>query len=388
MVSTATTFSAAPPPRRTDDLMRIGLFWPVSRGVLAAPFLMSQNPPALDLSAHQRLAREVEAAGFDFALLADGYGTISPESTRIGHHNPSTHALLWAVALFAVTNRMGFISTMHTTFIETIDLAQFGSQLDHISGGRWGWNVTTGYREHESKLFGLDGLGDHDERYGIAEEAVATVRQLWAPGKPEVRLEEGAHRRVVGALPGPSPTNSLGPAIVNAGASDQGLKLAARYCDYLFAPVVEHTDVADLQQRLADEGSAFGRSESAMVLTGVRCMLRDTEQEAEDEWQVVETALAASAGSKAFKSALAKGSRSSAEFMRRGGGTRPSTDLVGTPRTVADEIARRYHDHGYRGFLMMPPYWGAGEFTPFAELFERLERHGVWAPASKRGSLW
>lgn len=367
--------------------MRIGLFWPVSRGVLAAPFLMSQNPAALDLAAHQRLAREVEAAGFDFALLADGYGTISPESTRIGHHDPTTHAVLWAVALFAVTSRMGFVSTMHTTFIETIDLAQFGSQLDHISGGRWGWNVTTGYREHESKLFGLDDLGDHDQRYGIAEEAVATVRQLWAPGKPEV-TEPGVHRSVLGTLPGPSPTNPLGPAIVNAGASEQGLRLAARYCDYLFAPVVEHTDVAALHARLAAEGAEFGRSQPAMVLTGVRCLLRDTEQDAQDEWQVVETAMAASAGSKAFRRAMAQGSRSSAEASQRGAGSKPDTDLVGTPRSVADEIARRYHEHGYRGFLIMPPYWGDGEFTRFAELFERLESHGVWAPASERGSLW
>ncbi|GAA2588316.1 LLM class flavin-dependent oxidoreductase [Dactylosporangium fulvum] len=378
----------------SDDLLRVGLFWPTSRTVFPTAYVCEQNPEALDLAAQQRLAVETEAAGFDFGVLADAYGTVSEESSRIGHHDPSIHAVLWAMALFSVTSRMGLISTMHPTFIDAIDLAQYGAQLDYVSNGRWGWNVTTGYRPDEPRLFGADGIADHDERYGIAEEAVVTVRRLWAEDRPQVE-QRGTYVRLSGRLPGPGPATPGGPAMVNAGASDQGLRLAGRYCDYLFAPVVDHAHLERLDQRMREEAANAGRDSSAKVLAGVRCLLRDDPQEARDEWEVVKASMDASKELNVFAKTIAQGSKGAAYATNSGRGALQAerkegalNPLVGTPETVAEELIELYHDHGYRGILVNTPYWTAGEMPRYGRMFARLQEAGVWQPISQRSSLW
>lgn len=378
--------------RLMDDLMRVGLFWPTSRTIFPTAYIAEQNPDALDLAAQLGLAREVEQAGFDFGLLADAYGVLSGASSRIGHHDPSMHAVVWAMALFGATSRLGLISTMHPTFIDIIDLAQFGAQLDYASKGRWGWNVTTGYREEEPDLFGGNGLASHDERYGIAEEAVAIVRQLWSPGYPYVK-HEGAFCRFEGRLLGPGPQKADGPVIVNAGASDQGLRLAGRQCDYLFAPVVEHSDLRRLADRMSIEGQAAGRPRDTRVLANVQCLMRDDRYEAHDEWEVVSATMASSAEFKIFTERLSKGSKGAADAQARGGFSAEAkagglNPLVGTPDSVADELIDLYHDFGYRGVLISAPYWGPGEMARYARVFERLEQAGVWEPSVRRESLW
>lgn len=376
-----------------DDLLRVGLFWPTSRTVFPTAYVCEQNPEALDLEAQLRLARELEAAGFDYAVLADAYGTVSTSSSRIGHHDPSIHAVVWAMALFAVTSKLGLISTMHPTFIDSVDLAQYGAQLDRVSNGRWGWNVTTGYRAEEPRLFGADGLADHDERYGIAEEAVVAVKQLWDEDRPYVE-QKGKFRSVAGRLPGPGPITPGGPAVVNAGASDQGLRLAGRYCDYLFAPVVDHSHLHRLTERMKAEADLAGRQSSAKVLAGVRCLIREDAQQARDEWEVVSATIAASESQSVFSQTIAKGSKGAAYATKHGGGLQGETKegalnpLIGTAETVADELIALYHDQGYRGVLVNTPYWTPGEMLLYGPMFDRLEEAGVWRPISKRESLW
>ena len=92
-----------------------------------------------------------------------------------GKLEPST--LLGALA--TVTQHIGLVATMSTTFNEPYAVARRFASLDHISGGRAGWNVVTSTSSIEARNFGFDRIMDHDRRYERAEEFVDVVRGLW-----------------------------------------------------------------------------------------------------------------------------------------------------------------------------------------------------------------
>lgn len=363
--------------RSDDELLRIGYFWPTSRTVIPTALVASRNPDALELSHHLRLARELEEVGFDFGLLSDAYGLVSDDSSRIGHHDPSIHAVLWAIPLLRATSRMGIVSTMHTTFLPVPELAQFGAQLDHLSGGRWGWNITTGYRPEEPKLFGFDGLADHDLRYDIAEESLLAVKSYWASGAMSTEFV-GTHRRSAGQLSGPPPVRQPAPLIVNAGASDRGERFAAELCDYLFTLGTQPADVAAVTERAHGLAARVGRGPDELrIVASNYCLLDEDAGRAADAWAEIEDSMGSS-------SAVAK----MASVAGRDDSRKIGRALVGTPDDVAAMMVERYHEYGYRGLMLMVPYWNEGDMRCYARLFHLLEAAGVWRPRAKRASLW
>lgn len=189
-------------PRYWDGTLRFGVFWPYSRTQIPSAFVAAQNPDVLDIRNHIRLAQVIEGLGFDFVLVADGYASQSEDGSRIGYQDPSTHAIIWAVPPMMATRHLGIVSTMHTTYLHPTHLARFGGHLDCLSGGRWGWNIVTGFRENESSLFGFSDLGTHDERYEMAEESVQVVKALWR--NPTLN-HAGAHYTINGRMRRPIP---------------------------------------------------------------------------------------------------------------------------------------------------------------------------------------
>lgn len=359
------------------ELLRIGYFWPTSRTVVPTAMVAERNPDALDLSQQVRLARELEEAGFDFGLLSDAYGVVSEHSSRIGHHDPSIHALLWAVPLLRATARLGIVSTMHTTFMSIPDLVQLGAQLDHIASGRWGWNITTGYRPEEPLLFGADGLADHDVRYDIAQDCLVAAREFWADMAGTHHVA-GRYRSASGHLGGPAPVQTPGPVVVNAGASERGERFAAELCDYLFTLGTEPADVQAVSERVRQMAVEAGRRDSGpRIIASTYCLVRDDQHEAEDAWWEVEASMSSSAAVRVMSS-----------MAGRNASQRIGRALVGTPQSVADQIVERYHDFGYRGLMLMIPYWQQGEMPRYRHMFDRLHEAGVWAPRHERSSLW
>ena len=179
-----------------------------------------------------------------------GYGKppFNPRNGRQVHIEPMT-----AIAgLAAVTSRVGLISTCTTSYNEPFNVARRFLTIDHISGGRTGWNLVTSQAEDEAMNFGLDRHIEHGERYARAAEFHDVVRGLWDswedeafpkdkstgqwfdPAKLHILRHEGRFFRVRGPLNvARSPQGR--PVVAQAGSSPVGMDLAARTADMVFS---------------------------------------------------------------------------------------------------------------------------------------------------------
>ncbi|HBM60671.1 LLM class flavin-dependent oxidoreductase [Salipiger marinus] len=258
---------------------------------------------ANDFKGYARIIKAAEEQKIDFMFLADGAAVRIPhkdaeELSRHGHidrFEPLT--LLAAVA--AVTDRIGLICTASTTYNEPYALARKFASLDHISDGRAGWNVVTGWSEEEALNFSRDALMDHSERYERANEFFDVVTGLWdswdddafvrdkAEGRyfrPEgmhLLNHKGPHYQVRGPLNlARSPQGH--PVIAQAGGSGPGRDLGARIADIIYTGQkdkgIAQEFYADMKARVA----AAGRDpDKVMIMPGIMPIIGTTEAEAQ-----------------------------------------------------------------------------------------------------------
>lgn len=264
-----------------------------------------RHPLAADSELHgvahyRRIAEIAERGLFDALFLADAQGFRPVPSrdafARLDMLRMDPVTILSALSM--VTDRLGLIATMSTSYNEPYSAARRLATLDHLSGGRAGWNVVTSTTEHEAHNFGRDAHFDHGERYARAEEFVAVARGLWdgwddgaaTPDRTSGRYSdpdgvhalnhEGAHFRVEGPLTmARSPQGH--PVVVQAGSSGAGLDLAARSADVVFTshPSIESAlpFYRDLKARVV----AAGRAPDALrILTAIQPIVADSEAEA------------------------------------------------------------------------------------------------------------
>jgi FMNH2-dependent dimethyl sulfone monooxygenase len=360
--------------RGRDDSMRIGAFWPYSRTLLPSHEIARRNPDVLDLDNHIHFAKALEAVGVDFALIADGYAPGSEASSRTGFQDPSTNATILSVPLFLATTHLGIISTMHTTFLHPVVIARLGAHLDWISGGRWGWNIVNGFRDHEAKLFGLEKKIDD---YALAQEAVDIAKELWLR-TPEAVHYEGQHFKVDGKMRRPVPQTL--PLLVSAAASARGRNFAAANCDYLFTSALTNEIVADTAQELGELAAKAGRDHAPQIIVLADVVIRDTPGEARQLY----ADLTASTDEEAQKTW--------ASHLSKIGDARPHSadlmNLVGTPAEVAEQIVELYRHGNGRGLAMRMLLWGAQEAAHLAPVLADLQKAGVWTPPSTRDYCW
>ena len=130
----------------------------------------------VDVKHYQNLARIAERGKLDSVFLADGPVLWNDLGRRpAGALEPTV--LLTALA--AVTEHIGLIATASTTYNEPYNLARRFASLDHISGGRAGWNIVTTAGLDAARNFNLDALPPHRERYERAAEFIDVSRKLW-----------------------------------------------------------------------------------------------------------------------------------------------------------------------------------------------------------------
>ena len=153
------------------------------------------DPANLSSLAHfQRLAATAEAAGFDSVFLADGVEGPDPKRANawIGHFEPFT--LLSALAV--TTERIGLIGTVSTGFTEPYNLARQFASLDHLSGGRAGWNLVTSAGDRAARNFNRSANQEHAVRYQRAAEYLEVVRSLWDSWEDDALLLDRAGGRL------------------------------------------------------------------------------------------------------------------------------------------------------------------------------------------------
>jgi FMN-dependent oxidoreductase (nitrilotriacetate monooxygenase family) len=262
----------------------------------AAWRLPASNPRAdFDLAHWIELAQLAENAKFDSLFLADG-----PALTGTGEFRPpgQLEPLTLLTALSQHTSRIGLIATVSSTYNEPYNLARRLASVDHVSGGRAGWNIVTSAGADEAANFGLDNRPDHASRYARADEFLAAAKALWDSWEREAILGDktagryadpsrlhridhaGSHFKVAGPLNVERPPQGH-PLLVQAGSSEDGKNFAARHAEAIFTAHQTYERAADFYRDIKERTKAAGRDpDSLLVLPGIVPFIGSTEAEA------------------------------------------------------------------------------------------------------------
>jgi alkanesulfonate monooxygenase len=378
----------------------------------------------------KHFAQTLERAKFDAFFMADHLAVLNMpiEALKRSHTVTSFEPFTLLSALAAVTERIGLVATGSTTFDEPYHIARRFASLDHISGGRAGWNVVTTSNPDAALNFGLDDHMEHDERYKRAREFYDVVTGLWDsfaddafirdaesgiyfdPAKMHVLGHKGQYLSVRGPLNIARPVQGW-PVIVQAGASDAGKQLAAETAEAVFTAQNNLDDgrrfYADVKGRM----DKLGRNrEHLKILPGVLVVVGDTVDEARENRARVDSlvnysnaiaSLSIALGHDASKfdpdkplpdvpetnasksgreRAIALGKRENLtvrQLAQRLGGY-GGLAFVGTAKTIADAMEEWLVSEGSDGFNVMFPYLPQG-LDDFADkVVPELQRRGIF----------
>jgi len=141
------------------------------------------------------MAQSLERACFDYILIEDKLMVSTAYDGSMKYDlkhgvNPKFDPVPLAVAMLLATKRLGVCATMSSSFYPPFMLARLASTVDHMSRGRFGWNLVTSAEDRAAQNFGLDRLYEHDERYNIAEEFVEVVTKLWDSWEPDAVVRD------------------------------------------------------------------------------------------------------------------------------------------------------------------------------------------------------
>jgi len=265
--------------------LMLGLFLPHQEGAWSPSAAPRGTSWGFDYNA--RCAVRADELGFDlvFALAQwlgkGGYGG------DINFRENALDPFITSAALAPLTKRVLLIATVHILYgWHPLHLAKYGAVIDHISGGRWGLNVVTGYKESEFRMFGLEPIS-HDARYEMAGEFTTIMRRLWADD--EALTHAGRWWRTEKAYVAPKPDNRK-IVLVSAGSSTAGIEYAARHSDIIFVTSPAGADPAAAcdalpahTARIREAARAQGRDIKILINPHVIC--RDTEAEARAQYR-------------------------------------------------------------------------------------------------------
>ncbi len=257
-----------------------------------------------ELSYWTELAKLLERGRFDGIFIADVlgiydvYGGNDIAALRQGAQVPVADPLLLVSAMAAVTEHLGFGITTGTGFEHPFPFARRLSTLDHLTNGRLGWNVVTGYLPSAAANMGESEHLDHDERYNHADEYLEVLYKLWEgsweddavvrdraqgiyvdPAKVHHIGHAGKHFTVPGIhLSEPSPQRT--PVIYQAGASPRGVAFAAENAEAIFVAAPSKRVLAQTVTRIRDALEAAGRDRYAARVYALATIITDATDEA------------------------------------------------------------------------------------------------------------
>ena len=267
----------------------------------------SWRHPASDVDAgwtfdrYKRYAQTLERACFDALFFYDNvFAATDPATVERSPQAPRWEPLVLLSALAVVTERIGLVASVSTSYSEPYNVARQFAALDHLSGGRAGWNVVTSTGGGEN--FNLDGHRDHGARYDRAHEFVDVVTGLWDswaddafvtdkatgrwadPTKLRVLNHRGNHFQVQGPLNARRPPQGW-PVISQAGASEDGKALAARVGEMLYTAAQDIGEARAFYADVKARAAAWGRGpDEVLILPGVMPVIGRSQAEADDKW--------------------------------------------------------------------------------------------------------
>ncbi|MFG1479147.1 LLM class flavin-dependent oxidoreductase [Xanthobacter sp. V4C-4] len=375
-------FEDSPLARAARQPLMLGLFLPTQTG----GYSQSTHPRGTrwDFEYNKALTLKAEAHGFDFVFSLQQWLPKGGFGGEAHYRENFLDPFITTVALGAVTRRIIAISTVHVLYgnLHPLYLARFAATADHITGGRSGVNVITGYDAHEPRMFGMQRV-DHDLRYEQADEFVSIMEELWE-GEDNV-TRDGRFYQLDGAYVSPRPHYGR-PIVVSACASDAGFDFAARHADVVFTSspggAVFETAIAALPAHTARIRAAYartGRAGKIIIFPLIICRPTRAEALAYRD-AIVERADIASivAYTARHSGGDAQGWPKHVPADRVLGG---HLQIVGDPQSVADDIAR-LHAAGFDGIQI-----GFYDYGPELDFFLEnvlplLEAKGLRLPVA------
>jgi N-acetyl-S-(2-succino)cysteine monooxygenase len=416
--------------------LKLGAFFhPTGNHVAAWLHPNSQIDAGTNFAHYAKLAQTAERAKFDLIFLADSAATrdgppevLSRWPQYMAFFDPVT--LLAGMA--AVTQHIGLVATATTSYNEPYNIARRFASLDHMSGGRAGWNVVTSSNQSEALNFGREEHFEHGERYERAREFVDVVRGLWdsydddafvrdrssaryfIPEKLHYLNHKGTHFSVRGPLNTARPPQGY-PVLAQAGASEVGMDFAAEFGEIIFTPLLTldraKAFYADLKRRTVK----FGRDPSSVkIMPGLNPVVASTDEEAERKHQYLQSLIhpdvgrmllstelginllpfpvdgplpyelipaQTNAGQSTQKLVVEMAQRDNLtirELYMRYAGARGQRTIKGSPQRIADDMEQWFVEEGVDGFLIQPPILPGG-LDDFANLVvPELQRRGLF----------
>lgn len=260
----------------------------------------AQADASISFDYARKIARKAEAGKLDFLFVADG---LYINEKSIPHFLNRFEPLTLLSALAAVTEHLGLVGTVSTSYSDPFTIARQFASLDHLSGGRAGWNVVTSPLEGSAKNFSRQQHPEHALRYRIADEYLQVVKGLWDSWEEgafvrdkrsgqffdPAKLHTPDHRGDFFQVQGPlniERTPQGRPIIFQAGASGDGRRLAARHADAIFThhATLEEAQAfwRDVKQQLAENGRA---ADDLHIFQGVSVIVGDDAADVEQQYQ-------------------------------------------------------------------------------------------------------
>jgi FMN-dependent oxidoreductase (nitrilotriacetate monooxygenase family) len=392
----------------------------------AAWRLPEANPyVGYDVAALQEVARCAERGKLDSLFIADIPGLFMGFAQR---PQAALDPLLLLTMMAGVTSQVGLIATLSTTYNEPYNVARRLATLDHLSGGRAGWNIVTTPGREVARNFNLEDQPEHAQRYVRSHEFVEVCLKLWDSWEDDAVLADkargvwgdeaklhpaqhrGEHYSVQGALNVPRSPQGY-PLLVQAGSSDDGKAFAARWAEAVFT---SQPTLAEGQQFYA-EVKALAAGRELAILPGLVPVLGGTEAEAqakqaeldalvnplytrkhlsrllrvEPERLVLDAELPddlpdesqIEGGKSRFSLIVGIARREKLtvrQLIARFGRSRGHHNVIGTPEQVADAICAWWNEHAADGFNLMPPLLPQGLSDFVEHVVPLLQRRGVF----------
>ncbi|MCK7609279.1 LLM class flavin-dependent oxidoreductase [Acinetobacter portensis] len=384
------------------------------------------------------LAKTAEKGLFDAYFLADGLSVnwshgASKNANTIGYTDKAVgfEPVTLFSAISAVTKNIGFIATASTTYEDPYLLARKFASLDHISKGRAGWNVVTTSAADTARNFNFDRHPDPALRYERADEFIEVTQKLWdswaddafkydkktgqffEASQSHEPLHSGKYFNVQGALNVPRPPQGY-PVIVQAGQSEAGRELAAKYAEVIFTSQQNLEDAQAFYRDIKGRLVKYGRhADDIKIMPGVSIFVAKTEEEAQAKYDLLNSLILPDVGL-GLLSGLSGGidlskydldapfpkiNDADLTFSSRQqliidiakehnftirqlyeyiASARGHWTLIGTPEQVVNQLQTWFENEAADGFNVLPPSTPAGlnDFVEF--IVPELQRRGLF----------
>lgn len=420
-----------------NDMLKLGAFFhPTGNHVASWLHPQSQIDAGTNFQHYAALAQTAERAKFDLMFLADSVATRAGKLDALqrwpqymAYFDPLT--LLAGIAV--VTSQIGLVATATTTYNEPYNIARRLASLDHMSGGRAGWNVVTSSNTAEAYNFNLEAHPSDARRYERAAEFSAVVKGLldsWEddafirdrssgiyfdPLKLHELDHKGKHFQVKGPLNAARPPQGY-PVFAQAGVSETAQDMAARQAEIVFTPLHNLERAQALYRDLKARAASYGRSpEHIKLMPGLNPVVGHTAAEAEEKHQYLQSLIHPDVGRELLANALGdidlsscddeeklpasiraaalatgkSGARQVAEMWEHDGltlrqmyqlyaGGRGQRTIKGTAVQIADEMETWFRGRAVDGFLVQPPVLPTGLDDFVALVIPELQNRGLF----------